>query len=157
MYLKRFYKNAAALQAMHPELRRGAAELDYISLGHTGATPDQHFSTDFVLEMLTAGLMELRDGELFFKVYPEHLRYTILRTPGTYCLHCGAKLPSDPKGEEARAHIAAAHDDIQSPSANYPAGYEVTHYYDCVLNAEQHAKYKRKPGDVTTHFPVKES
>jgi len=142
MYLKKFYK--------------GDGAIDYISLAHTGTSREQHFSTSLVTEMVTLGLMEIHDGELFFRVHPETLRYQIVREPGRYCLHCGEKLADDQNGELARLHIAMKHKGKASPDANNPAGYEAIHYFDCLLDEKQHAKYKAVPGTVIHRFAEKE-
>lgn len=141
MYLKKFYQDDGAI--------------DYISLAHTGISREQHFSMGLVTEYVTLGLMEVHDGELFFKVHPETLRYEIKREPGRYCLHCGEKLGDDQGGELSRLHVAMKHKGKASPDASNPAGYEQIHYFDCVLDEKQHAKYKAMAGTVIHHFPEK--
>lgn len=157
MYLKRFYKNPEEIRDAPEGEKQTVAKLDYISLGHTGHSPEQNFSTSLVVEMLTAGIMEIHDSELFFKVHPETLRYTTKRVPGKYCCHCGEKLPDDAAGDMARLHVATKHAGHTSPSKANPAGYEAIHYYECVLDAKQHAEFKKKAGEAATRFPVKES
>lgn len=141
MYLKKYYLDSG--------------EIDYISVAHTGVSREQHFSTSLVTEYLKLGLMELHDDELIFKTYPEHLRYTVIRVPGRYCLHCGEKLPDDQSGELARLHVAMQHTGNPSPDKNNPAGYEAIHYFDCMLDVDQHEKYKAVPGRIAYGFPEK--
>lgn len=130
-------------------------ELDYIVVAHTGTTREQRFSTDLVSELLSAGIMEIHDDELYFKVYPETLRYKIVREPGRYCLHCKGKLGDDQKGELARLHIAKEHRGVQSPELNNPSGYVDNRFYECVLDEQQHHQYKAEPGTLMFEFPEK--
>jgi YgiT-type zinc finger domain-containing protein len=133
-----------------------SGELDYISLAHTGSSPEQNFSTQLVTGCLKDGIMEINGDALTFHVYPEGLRYTIKRTPGRYCVHCGEKLPDDTGGELARLHVAQEHAGVPSPDKNNPAGYEAIHYFECVLSSAQHKKYKKQGHPVVAHFPLKE-
>ncbi|MCI0517231.1 MAG: hypothetical protein L0Y45_05280, partial [Woeseiaceae bacterium] len=95
---------------------------------------------------------------LIFNVHPEPLRYTIKRRPGRYCLHCGAALANDSKGDLARLHVAEKHAGVASPNPRVPAGYENLTYFECVLDAVQHEKYRVKSGSQhrAPHFFVKE-
>src|SRR5690242_10935448 len=86
-----------------------SGELNYISLAHTGISPEQNFSTQLVTKFLQDGIMEIKGHTLTFHVYPEDLRYTIKRVPGRYCAHCGEKLSDDTGGELARLHVAQKH------------------------------------------------
>jgi len=146
MYLKRFYKDAD---------EGGNRLLDYISLAHTGSSPEQNFNIGLVTELITLGFMEINGDTLIFRVHPEDLRYQIKRAPGRYCLHCGQKLDEDQGGEMARLHVALNHKGLKSPNPNTPAGYEWLRYYECVLNGEQHEKYKFVAGDPI-QFPRKD-
>jgi hypothetical protein len=119
--------------------------LDYISLANTGINPEQNFSTDLVTEGLTSGRMKIDGETLIMDTYPEPLRYTIKRRPGRYCLHCGEKLADDQTGALARLHVAEKHAGEPSPDKNVPAGYISINHFECVLNAEQHEKYRVKP------------
>lgn len=131
-------------------------KLDYISLANTGTTPEQNFSTTLVTEGLQSGLMEINDDELVFHVFPEDLIYTIKRTPGRYCLHCGEKLENDATGELARLHIAMKHAGVPSPIQSVPAGYEAINHFECVLDTNQHEKYRVKNPARAPYFPTKE-
>ena len=128
-----------------------SGELDYISLAHTGVSPEQNFSTQLVTNMLKDGIMEIDGSALVFHVYPEDLTYTIKRAPGRYCLHCGEKLPDDASGELARLHVAQAHAKEEPKGA----GYEAINYFECVLDDEQHEKYKKRGYPAVAHFPLK--
>jgi len=147
MLLKRIYKEA----------REGETpELDYISLAHTGVSPEQNFSVKLVTEGLGMGIMEIVEDELIFHVHPEDLHFAIKRTPGRYCLHCGEKLTDDVGGQMARLHIAMKHAGVPSPSASDPSGYVALNHFECVLNDEQHEKYRVKQAARAPHFPLKE-
>lgn len=93
---------------------RGKPKLDYIEVQHTGTHARQHFSVDLVAAALVEGWMSIKDGKLTLHGKPEALVYTIRRTPGKYRIP--TQRDTDP-------------------------GYEVIHYYECVLDAKQHAKY----------------
>ena len=119
-------------------------KLSHIELRHTGTHAEQNFSRRLVEAAAAEGWVTISRGKLILHAKPEDLNYTILRSPGTYCCHCGEKLSSDPAGVEARAHIAAKHKGVDSPDAANPAGYRVTHAYECALDTAQHAKFKAK-------------
>jgi hypothetical protein len=131
-------------------------KIDYISLAHTGISPEQNFSVRLVTEYLQTGFMSISGDELFFYVHPETLHFEIIRRPGRYCLHCGEKLPDDTGGALARLHVAEKHTGVASPNPDNSAGYVAINHFACVLNAEQHEKWKSVPGKVHYDFAVKE-
>src|SRR5688572_7623822 len=104
-------------------------ELNYISLANTGVSAEQNFSTQLVTKFLQEGIMEIDGDTLIFHVYPEALKYTIKRTPGRWCLHCGEKLQDDTGGEMARLHVAMKHAGIPSPSPSDPSGYVALNHF----------------------------
>jgi hypothetical protein len=115
-----------------------------IELLHTGASRRQNFSDSMVDTEIAAGRMAFdADGNLVVYTEQVALRYKVLRTPGSYCLHCGENLNDDTRNDGAisRAHVAEKHPGISSPDPANPAGYERIHHYECELDAEQHAKY----------------
>ena len=114
-----------------------------VDVVHTGAQAEQHFSTSLVTEFIKLGIMEIQDDQLILHAASADLHYTVLREPGRWCLHCGEKLPDDPNGELARLHVVMEHKDAPSPSQNHPAGYEWLTYFECVLDASEHARYKK--------------
>lgn len=111
-------------------------KVSYISLAHTGVSAEQHFSTRLVTEGLETGVMEIKNDNLILHVAPEDLKYKIKRYPGRYCLHCGKKLTDDASGKAARLHVAVEHEGKSG------VGYEAINFYDCVLDAAQHEKYR---------------
>lgn len=121
-----------------------APKLKHIEVKHTGVSAEQNFSRRLVEQGVAAGWMTLSKGKLVLHVKPEDLTYTIMRTPGHYCLHCGEVLTSDSLGEAARLHIAAKHADAKSPDAQWPHGYYVTHAYECALDIAQQEKFKAR-------------
>jgi len=56
-------------------------------------------------------------------------RFNILRSPGTYCCHCGKRVTDDPK-----AHVARCSQGTPSPDPHNPSGYEVIDFYDLQLS-----------------------
>lgn len=88
-------------------------EIAHLELIHSGAGPERHFSTRFVADALARGWMTIVGNRLAFHVKPETLHYTIVRVPGKYLC------------------------------ATEPSGYEIIHYYDCVLDAEQHRRWSQ--------------
>jgi len=137
MLLKRIY--AEAEDGKPPRL-------DHVALVHTGTAADQKFTPRFMLRAGTEGWARIEGDILTLNVSPEPLAYTIRREPGCYCLHCGTRLEAG--DAVAREHVAAAHPGVRSPDPGNPAGYEITHAYECVLNAAQHEKFHAKPGAV---------
>jgi hypothetical protein len=133
-----------------------SGELNYVSLAHTGVSPEQNFSTGLVTQGLQEGIMEIAGDTLVFHVFPEDLIYTIKRQPGRYCLHCGEKLSDDAGGELARLHVAQYHAGVESPDPSNPAGYEALNHFECVLDDAQHEKFQLKEPARAPHFPLKE-
>lgn len=88
-------------------------QVAHLEVKHTGTTAEQHFSTRLVAAGLAEGWLSIDGQTLTLKSEPDDLVYTILRVPGKY------------------------------PSDREPAGYEIIHYYDCVLNAEQHDRLRK--------------
>lgn len=143
------------VNAMVSDQHIPAPKLDYIAVAHTGTTKRQNFPTGMVTDYLSAGVIEIHDGELFFKSHPETLRYKILREPGKYCLYCGDKLGDDSNGDMARLHVAMKHKNETSPNPKQPSGYEALAYFECELDKDQHEKYKAQPGTLMFEFPEK--
>lgn len=95
-----------------------------------GASQDQHFSPDLVETAIKQGWMVLDGDELLLVAKNGDVPYRVLRTPGYYCCHCKAALPTG--GQAALAHIMAEHGEAKSPDPENPAGYERINYLDCV-------------------------
>ena len=155
--LERFQAEKAAATSQEEIDQITPPTLDYIALAHTGIEPEQNFSVKLVTEGLESGLIEIVDDELFFHVHPEDLRYTIKRSPGRYCLHCGEKLQDDPAGAMARLHIAQKHAGETSPDPANPSGYEAINAFECVLDEQQHETYRVKDKARAPQFFLKEA
>jgi hypothetical protein len=56
-------------------------------------------------------------------------KFNILRSPGTYCCHCGARITDD----QPKAHVARCAQGADSPDPQNPSGYEVIDFYDLEL------------------------
>lgn len=116
---------------------------------HTGTSPEQNFSTRLVTQAAAEGWLSILGDRLTIHAEGEDLTYTILRTPGYYCVHDGLPMLD---GRDAREHIAANYAGVPSPDPANPSGYEKLNHYECRLDAGQHAKYKAKPGDAGALF-----
>jgi len=117
-----------------------------VSVAHTGTYREQNFSAQLVAEALAAGWMSIAQGKLTLHAREGDLVYSIVRGPGRYCCHCGEKLEEDALGHAARAHIEKAHPGAKSPDQAWPSGYAWIKAYECVLDAEQHQRFRAKPG-----------
>lgn len=157
MLLKRIYKTPEGWEKRVDEKGdcTNPPPLDYLSLSNSGVNPEQNFSIDLVTEGLTNGLMSIDDDVLTLNCHPEPLRYAIKRRPGRYCLHCSEKLGDDNGGTLARLHVAEKHAGKPSPDTGTPAGYVALNHFECVLDAEQHAKYRVKKKARALHFPIR--
>lgn len=120
----------------------------HITVNDTGTTPEQHFTPRFVERGQNEGWLAIQDGMLTIYAKPENLVYAIKRGPGRYSCFDHAKLPDDDKGALARAYIAERYPGQTSPDPENPAGYYMINYYDCVLDAAQHARYRIQKGQV---------
>lgn len=159
MLLKRIYKTPEGWEKKLDDKGEciNPPPLEYVSLANTGVHPEQNFSIDLVTEGLTNGLMLIDDDVLTLDCHPEPLRYNIKRRPGRYCLHCGEKLGDDTGGALARLHVAEKHAGKTSPDASTPAGYVWLLHFECVLDAEQHEKYRVRPETkhLAPHFSMR--
>jgi hypothetical protein len=140
--LQRQYANDAA----------GAPRCTHVRVIHTGTHPQQNFSHRVVEQALVDGWMHLEsDGKiatLTVTAEPEDLHYRLKRAPGYYCRSTGELIPISPtawtrmrstgqgdmSSREAKAWLLARGKDA--------GDYEVTNAYECVLDAEQHAKFQ---------------
>lgn len=115
-----------------------------LEIEHTGTQPEQRFSTSLITELVRLGIVTIQGQQLTLRAAPEDLHYTIKREPGRWCLHCGERLGDDAQGELARLHVSMQHAGEPSPDPGNPAGYEWLTYFDCILDAAQHARFKRE-------------
>lgn len=126
-----------------------APPLDHVEVYHTGARAEQNFSTALVEAAIREGWMSIGGGKLVLDVKPERLIYAIRRGPGHYCCHCGTHLSDANQrvpGHEGNLtvgmqHVAEAHPNTPSPDPGNPAGYCRLNHYECVLDAEMHARF----------------
>lgn len=150
MLLKRFYKTPPDWERKTDASGRciNAPPLDYVSLGHTGTSPEQNWPIKTVSLGVREGWMRIEKDKLLLLVQPETLVYDIKRIPGRYCRVCGEKLNDDATGELARLHMMARH-----PS-DAPNDYEMLAHFETVLNSAQHERHKVRPG-MPVVFPRK--
>lgn len=124
-----------------------AGKCTHVTVKHTGSSPEQNFSHRLVENGAADGWIEVGASHLVIKTDGEPLRYELKRTPGYYCLSTGERIPvsamawaSPRRGElasrEALSWLAQA--------GKAPTDYEVTNAYECVLDADQHAQFKRE-------------
>lgn len=92
-----------------------------VEVQHTGHSRDQHFSDRLVLRGMQEGWIEMSKDRLILKGTNGTLHYTVLRGPGKY--------------------------PTSIPTADDP-GYEVIHYFDCVLDEADHATFCVQKGKV---------
>jgi hypothetical protein len=135
-------------QLLVPSLKEGDClnppPLKHIEVKHTGFDREQNFSEDLIANAMREGWARFDGSLLVLDAKPEPLTYTVKRAPGRYCVHCAERLPdNDPSGEQSRAHVAERHAGVASPDPAWPAGYAVVHAYECVLNAEQHGRFRK--------------
>jgi hypothetical protein len=117
--------------------------LKHVEVKHTGTHAEQNFSHRIVAAGLAEGWISLGRGTLTLHAPAEDLLYAILRMPGRYCLHCDHYLADDgDRGVKLREHVSRAHAGAVSPDPATPAGYVWLTYYECRLDAAQHAKFK---------------
>jgi hypothetical protein len=112
-----------------------------LEVKHTGTHAEQTFSRRFIDAGLAEGWVSLSRGALIIHALDGDFTYTVARMPGSYCCHCDAPLADDPSGALGRAHVEANHAGVPSPDVTNPAGYCVTHAYECVLDEAQHAQW----------------
>lgn len=125
-----------------------APGLSHIEVYDTGTTPAQHFTSRFVERGKEEGWLTIENGILTIYAEPENLVYRVLRVPGRYSCFDGRKLPDDDTGALARAYLAEHHAGQPSPDPENPAGYRMINYYDCLLSAEQHERFRIKERKV---------
>jgi hypothetical protein len=120
----------------------------HVQVLHTGTSPEQNFSRRLVMQAISDGWMRLEADKLIVKGEPEDLEFTVLRTPGYYCLSTGERMPiSDLAWQQAvsqpLATLATAEAQAWLATTGKARGdYEVTMAYECRLDAAQHALYR---------------
>jgi hypothetical protein len=124
---------------------KGRMRIAGVKLVHTGHTPEQNFKVEFVARMEALGLMTVGNGSLTLHAEQEDVHYTVHKSPGRYCCHCGAKLIDDATGAAAREHVKAEHEGKKSPDEQNPSGYRMANTYECVIDADQHKRFSAKP------------
>lgn len=154
MLLKRHYNHAAPkddwVTRLDGEIEVLIPPLSHITIRHTGTHATQHFSTRFVARGMEEGWLTIEGEMLVLATTPESLRYAIQREPGAYCCHCDQRLPGG--GALAQAHVRSQHKGQVSPDMSNPSGYAVLNHYACVLDAEQHARWKVPVNATVSHW-----
>lgn len=141
MLLRRRYEPIDPKKGREPANLKPAG----VSVRHTGVKATQNFSRQLVEKAIAEGWMSLGKGRLVLHAAEGDLDYEVKRMPGTYCCHCGEKLP---ESKTAQAHVAEKHAGKTSPDRSNPSGYAVTHAYECVLDAGQQKTHGIEPAQM---------
>ena len=120
----------------------------HMEVKHTGTSPEQNFSDRMVEQGQKEGWLTIEGDVLSIKTAGEALRYKVLRTPGYFCKSTGEPIGISDRawykfrlgndGTESRAQALAWLDAKLLPADDY----DITTAYHCVLDAEQHEKFK---------------
>ncbi len=87
-----------------------------------------NFSTRVMAMGVKEGWLTHSNDRVGIKTEDGSLDYNVNREPGCYCCHCGDPMES---GRKAERHVEDAHSGKKSPDSNNPAGYCITHAYEC--------------------------
>lgn len=132
------------LQRIHDRAHRCTG----VRVKHTGLSPEQNFSHRLIEQAMAEGWVVIDGDTLTMQAKPEALRFRLRRVPGYYCISTGERIPvsdiawtrmrstglGDLSRKEALAWLLAR--------GRAQTDYEVTNAYECVLDEEQHAKYR---------------
>ena len=122
MLLKRIYrKDETGALVLDERKQPIVAGIRVLRLGRK-----QKFSPDLVTRGAADGWLVLAGGRITLKAEGGDIAFRVVRTPGTWCCHCGAAAHN---GAAAREHIAAEHAGKVSPDPENPSGYMVTHAF----------------------------
>lgn len=119
-----------------------------VELFHTGSTPEQTFKRRLVLDACAQGWMKVDGDKLTLASTSDVLTYAIKRQPGYYVKSTGERIPLSDLAmseflTEIVANLAPAEARAFLAGRGLPADdYEATRNYHCVLNAEQHEKWR---------------
>ena len=119
-----------------------------VDLFHTGTTPEQTFKRSLVLSACSQGWMTVHGDTLTLKAAQDTLTYSIVRHPGYYVTSTGERIPLSELAmseflTEQVAKLAAAEARAFLADRGLPqTDYEATRNFHCVLNDEQHAKWR---------------
>lgn len=116
---------------------------------HTGSTAPQNFSMRLVEAGMEQGWVGIEGDVLTLRSQPEALTYKLKRTPGYYCKSSGERIPVSATawarllatgvGKLSRAEAL----DWLATRGLQPDDYDLCVQYECELNAQQHAKFKK--------------
>lgn len=136
MLIKRHFANGTDKPPTHVEVK------------HTGVSPEQNFSDRMVDQAVKEGWITVDGDTLTMKTDGEPLVYSVTRKPGYFCKSTGEAIPI---ADRAWFKFRLGNDSGESrPQAlawlagkGLPADdYDITTAYHCVLDADQHAKFK---------------
>jgi hypothetical protein len=142
MELRRIYADGSLLGADSAPLCTG------VDLFHTGTSAEQTFKRSLVLSACAQGWMSVAGDTLELKAKQDTLTYSIVRHPGYYVRSTGERIPlSELAMSQYMTEIVATLAPAEaraflSGRGLEPDDYEATRNYHCVLNDEQHAKWR---------------
>ncbi len=119
-----------------------------VDLFHTGNDAAQTFKRSLVLTACAEGWMAVQGDALTLKSAQDTLSYQIVRHPGYYVTSTGERIPLSELAmseflTEPVAKLAAAEARAFLAGRGLPVNdYEATRNYHCVLNDEQHARWR---------------
>lgn len=88
-----------------------------------------NFGHRLIEQGVSEGWLSLASGQITIQSKPPVV-YRVLKVPGYYCCHDGARMTD---GAAARAYIAAKFAGKPSPDRNNPSGYAKLNHYECEL------------------------
>lgn len=119
-----------------------------VDLFHTGTAPEQTFKRSLVLAACAEGWMYVAGDTLKLKAKQDTLTYSIVRHPGYYVRSTGQRIQiselamSEFLTEQVAKLAAAEARAFLAANGLAENDYEATRNYHCVLNDEQHAKWR---------------
>lgn len=97
----------------------------------------QKFSPDLIARGAAEGWLAMAEGRITMKTTDGPMAFRIVRTPGSYCCHCGERIEDAGRwvpGQEKKLtrgmqHVAEKHASKASPDPENPAGYMTTNAF----------------------------
>jgi hypothetical protein len=133
MELKRIYARDAKGELLR---RHGEAIVTGIELRYAG--PRQKFSQEQIDEGLRVGYIVMTGNVIEVRGVNASAKYRVVREPGFYCCHDGARLEGDPRSVDdcrsnasRKEYVAKNFPGVPSPDAQNPSGYLGTTTFEC--------------------------
>ncbi len=145
MYLKRHYDPDTLGEGKTPKV-------SHVEVIHTGSKAEQNFDDGLIEQAVVDGWASVSGDRLTLKTADGELAYSITRMPGYFCKSTGETIPLT---DRAWLKFRLANDSSLSRpealawlQANGKAAddYDICVTFQCVLDAEQHEKYRAVTG-----------